>query len=67
MERKEENLWEETKKTLRKQLKLLSEQSQNCKDNQSELATLSLAMAEIAKTIMYPICCEEVSQASHRC
>lgn len=66
MKRKDEKLLEDTKETLRKQLELLSEQSQNCKDNSHELATISCAMVEVAKTIMYPLWCEEASRASRR-
>lgn len=55
MKKKDVDLLEETRETLGKQLELLSEQSQNCKDNSCELAAISCAMAKVAESIVSSI------------
>lgn len=57
----------EIKNTLEKQLELLSERSQSPSCEVQEMVEMSLAMAEIAKTIMYPLWRQEVAKVSRQC
>lgn len=52
----------EIEKMLEKQLGLLSERSRNRSCTTQDLVDMSLAMAEIAKVIQYPIFVQEASQ-----
>lgn len=53
MKKKDVVLLEKTREILEKQLELLSEQSQNCRDNSCELAAISHAMAKVAESIVF--------------
>lgn len=56
----------EVNELLEKQLQLLSEQSQKQPCSTEDMVKISLAMAELARTIIYPLWCQEVERASRR-